>query len=71
MAEEELFQFDDEQLDEIDYFEIVSLEEIIKLNPTFVAFSNEEIYNYLFNFFKSKSKADSFLNKRVFERTII
>ena len=62
MAEEELFQFDDEQLDEIDYFEIVSLEEIIKLNPTFVAFSNEEIYNYLFNFFKSKSKADSFLN---------
>jgi hypothetical protein len=62
MAEEELFQFDDEQLNEIDYFEIVSLEEIIKLNPTFVAFSNEEIYNYLFNFFKSKSKADSFLN---------
>jgi hypothetical protein len=51
MAEEELFQFDDEQLDEIDYFEIVSLEEIIKLNPTFVAFSNEEIYNYLFNWF--------------------
>ena len=62
MAEEELFQFDDEQLNEIDYFEIVSLEEIIKLNPTFVAFSNEEIYNYLFTFFKSKSKADSFLN---------
>jgi hypothetical protein len=62
MAEEEPFQFDDEQLNEIDYFEIVSLEEIIKLNPTFVAFSNEEIYNYLFAFFKSKSKADSFLN---------
>jgi len=63
MNEEELFQIDNEEdLDEIEYYEIVSLEEIIKLNPTFVAFTNEEIFNYLFNFFKSKSKADGFLN---------
>lgn len=62
MAEEEDFIEELEELDEIDYFEIVSLEEIVKLIPTFVAFSNEEIYNYLFSFFKSKSKADSFLN---------
>jgi hypothetical protein len=62
MAEEEIFQFDDEEeLDEIEYFEIVSLEEIVKLNPFFVLFSNEEIYNYLFSFFKSKSKANHFL----------
>jgi len=62
MAEEEIFQFDnEEELDEIEYFEIVSLEEIIKLNPFFVLFSNEEIYNYLFSFFKSKSKANHFL----------
>jgi hypothetical protein len=66
MAEEELpegFIFEsNEELDEIDYYEIVSLDEIIKLNPSFVAFSNEEIYNHLFNFLKSKSKAIGFLN---------
>jgi len=52
----------EEELDEIEYYEIVSIDEIIKLNPNFIAFSNEEIYNYLFNFLKSKSKADNFLN---------
>ena len=66
MAEEELpegFIYEpNEELDDIDYYEIVSLDEIIKLNPSFVAFSNEEIYNYLFNFLKSKSKANGFLN---------
>jgi len=60
MSEED-YKYDDEELDEIDYYEIVSLEEIIKSNPTFVAFSNEEIYNFLFNFFKSKTKAEGFL----------
>jgi hypothetical protein len=59
---EEDFIYNDEELDEIDYFEIVSLDEIIKLNPTFVAFSNEEIYNYIYNFFKSKTKTEGFLN---------
>lgn len=61
MSEEEDYKYDDEELDEIDYYEIVSLDEIIKSNPTFVAFSNEEIYNFLFNFFKSKTKAEGFL----------
>ena len=62
MDKKEEFIYDDsEELEEIDYYEIVSLEEIIKLNPTFVAFSNEEIYNFLFNFFKSKTKAEGFL----------
>jgi hypothetical protein len=61
MDGEEAFIYDDEELDEIDYYEIVSLEEIIKSNPTFVAFSDEEIYNFLFNFFKSKTKAEGFL----------
>lgn len=60
MSEED-YKYDDEELDEIDYYEIVSLDEIIKSNPTFVAFSNEEIYNFLFNFFKSKTKAEGFL----------
>jgi len=60
--EEQGFIYEDEELDEIDYFEIVSLDEIIKLNPTFVAFTQEEIYNYFFAFFKSKTKAEGFLH---------
>ena len=60
--EEQGFKYEDEELDEIDYFEIVSLDEIIKLNPVFVAFSQEELYDYFFNFLKSKTKAEGFLN---------
>ena len=60
--EEQGFKYEDEELDEIDYFEIVSLDEIIKNNPVFVAFSQEELYDYFFNFFKSKKKAEGFLN---------
>ncbi len=60
--EEQGFTYEEEELDEIDYFEIVSYDEIIKLNPTFVAFSNEELYNYFFSFFKSKTKAENFLS---------
>lgn len=59
--EEVDFNYQDEELDEIEYFEIVSYNEIIKLNPTFVAFSNEEIYNHLLGFFQSTIKAESFL----------
>ena len=29
------FKYEDEELSEIEYYEIVSLEEIIKSNPTF------------------------------------
>lgn len=60
--EEQGFKYEDEELNEIDYFEIVSLDEIIKNNPVFVAFSQEELYDYFFNFFKSKKKAEGFLN---------
>jgi hypothetical protein len=35
----------DEDIPEIDYFELVSIDEIIKNNPNFIAFSKEEIYN--------------------------
>ncbi len=56
------FDYQDEELNEIEYYEIVSLNEIIKLNPTFVAFSNDEIYSHLFNFLKSKNKASGFLH---------
>lgn len=60
--EEQGFKYEDEELDEIDYYEIVSLDEIIKNNPVFVAFSQEELYDYFFNFLKSKTKAEGFLN---------
>ena len=51
----------DEEIPEIEYFELVSIEELIKINPNFIAFSREEIYKELFNFVKSKSKAENFL----------
>jgi hypothetical protein len=51
----------DEELPEINYFELVSIDEIIKNNPNFIAFSREEIYNELFNFVKTKSKTECFL----------
>ncbi len=60
---------ENEELDEIDYYEIVSLEEITKYNPTFVVFSNDEIYNNLLEFFKSdKVKGQTFL--RLFNEII-
>ena len=51
----------DEEIPEIDYYEVVSIDEIIKNNPNFIAFSKEEIYNELFNFVKTKSKTECFL----------
>jgi len=51
----------DEELEEIDYYELVSIEEIIKVNPDFIAFSKEDIYNEIFNFVKNKSKTSIFL----------
>ena len=40
----------DEEIPDIEYYELVSIEEIIKTNPNFIAFSKEEIYNEIFNF---------------------
>ena len=51
----------DEEIPEINYFELVSIDEIIKNNPNFIAFSREEIYNELFNFVKTKPKTECFL----------
>lgn len=51
----------DEDIPEIEYFEIVSIDEIIKNNPNFIAFSMEEIYNEIFNFVKTKTKTETFI----------
>jgi len=60
--EEQGFIYEDEELNEIEYYELISFDEIIKLDPTFIAFSQEEIYNYFLNFLKSKTKTEGFLN---------
>ena len=51
----------DEDIPEIEYYELVSMEDLIKENPNFIAFSKEEIYNEIFNFVKEKSKSENFL----------
>jgi hypothetical protein len=55
-------EYEDEELDEIDYLEILSFDEIVKINPTFVEFNDEQIENYLLSFFKSTNKSKAFLN---------
>ncbi len=51
------FIIEDEELDEIEYLEILSLDEIIKENPFFIALSRDEIYKNLHDLFKYERKA--------------
>ena len=51
-------QYIDEELDDIEYTEILSFEEMSKINPSFIAMDKEDIYNNLYNFFKDKKKTD-------------
>lgn len=53
------YNIDDEELNDIEYYEILTMEELIKDNPTFLAFSREEISDELNNFFDDRNKADS------------
>jgi len=50
---------EDEELDEIEYFEILTLDEIAQKNPTFLAFSKEEIFDELYSFFRNSNKSDA------------
>lgn len=50
-------EYIDEELDDIEYTEILSFEEMSKINPSFIALDKEEIYNHLYIFFKDKKKA--------------
>jgi hypothetical protein len=55
-----LYEFlEDEELDEVEFFEILTLDEISKNNPAFLAFSKEEIFNELYSFFKNSNKSDA------------
>ena len=51
----------DEDVPEIEYYELVSMEDLVKVNPHFIAFSKEEIYNEIFNFVKNKFKTENFI----------
>ena len=51
-------EYIDEELDDIEYTEILSFEEMSKINPSFIAMDKEDIYSNLYNFFKDRKKAD-------------
>jgi hypothetical protein len=55
-------EYIDEELDDIEYTEILSFEEMSKINPSFIALDKEEIYNNLYIFFKNKKKSDLLRN---------
>jgi hypothetical protein len=51
-------EYIDEDLDDIEYAEILTFDEMSKINPSFIALDKEEIYNHLYIFFKDKKKSD-------------
>jgi len=53
------YNIENEELDEVSYYEILTIDEIIKDNPVFIAFSKEEVFNELNNFFEDSSKSQS------------
>jgi hypothetical protein len=55
-------EYIDEELDDIEYTEILSFEEMSKINPSFIALNKDEIYNNLYIFFKNKKKSDLLRN---------
>ena len=55
-------EYIDEDLEDIEYTEILTFEEMSKINPSFIALDKEEIYNNLYIFFKNKKKSDLMRN---------
>lgn len=53
------YNIEEEDLPEIEFYEIMSMDKIIKNNPTFIAFSREEIFNELYDFFENSNKANA------------
>lgn len=54
--------FEEEELEDIEYLEIMSLDDIIKDNPSFIALSRNEIKSNLFELFANRKKADNITN---------
>lgn len=57
--ENNIFTIEDEELDDIEYLEILSLDEIIKDNPFFIALSRNDIYENLHEMFQNKKRSES------------
>lgn len=53
------YNYEDEELDDIEYLEIMSLDEIIKDNPSFIALSENDIRDNLYNTFLNNKKANN------------
>jgi len=51
------YNYEDEDLDDIEYLEIMSLDDIIKDNPSFIALSENDIRDNLSNMFLNNKKA--------------
>jgi len=58
--DDEIYDIVDEELNNIEYLEILSIDEIIKDNPSFMALSKDEIQSELYKTFKNKNKTDNF-----------
>ena len=56
------YNYEDEELDNIEYLEIMSLDDIIKDNPSFIALSRKDIKDSLFELFVNNKKADDITN---------
>ena len=56
------YNYEDEELDNIEYLEIISLDDIIKDNPSFIALSRKDIKDSLFELFVNNKKADDITN---------
>jgi hypothetical protein len=54
--------FEDEELEDIEYLEIMSIDDIMKDNPSFIALSRQEIKSSLFELFSNKKKANNITN---------
>lgn len=58
--ENNLYKFEEEELDDIEFLEILSMDEIIKNNPYFIALSENEIRNELYNIFQNEKRANTY-----------
>jgi len=54
-----IFDIEDEELDDIEYLEILTLDEIIKDNPSFISLSRSEIYENLNELFSNNKKSEN------------
>ena len=52
----------DEVLPEIEYYELLTFDELISINPDFIALTSKEIYGELYEIFKNANKSNNFLD---------